>query len=779
MRFYLIAFCLGIWLLQLQPVLPAVRWLWGLPLLSGVLLLPRQASPSIGIVRRFGIALLCAALGITWAAWRADQRLAERLPEHWQGVDIELIGVLNDLPQANARGERFVFDVERVLTPDAPRLARVQLARYWPRGGAQVPTMRAGERWRLTARLKRPYGTHNPHGFDLEAWMLERNIGATGYVRETPAPRRLDARAATPAGGLAALRQTLRDRIYATLGDAPYAGVIAALAIGDQRGIPPAQWRAYTRTGVNHLLSISGLHVTMIAALAGWFVAFAWRRLPRATERWPARQAGLVAAVAAATAYALLAGFQVPAQRTLFMLIVLAVAFWGRRTARPFSALVWALFAVLLIDPWAVVSAGFWLSFGAMAAILWVSFGRRAAPSALAGWITVQGAVTLALAPALLLLFQQVSLVSPLANALAIPVVSWLVTPLALLGVFVPPLWHLAAWLMGVLGAVLEWLGALPWATLARPAPDGWAVALAVTGMGWLLMPRGFPLRALGWLLCLPLLFPAMTRPAPGDFLAEVIDVGQGTSVLIRTARHALLYDTGPAFAESDAGERIVVPYLRASGVGRLDGLIVSHDDNDHSGGLGSVLRDVPTGWLLHGLPAFSPLLADAPAPRRCIRGQRWTWDGIAFEILNPPPAAWNESGRRDNDFSCVLRVSRGGQSLLITGDAERRGELELLESGAPLATTVLVAGHHGSRTSSMAEFVARVRPRQVVFAVGYRNRFGHPNPQVVANFSAQGSRVLRSDRDGLIRFRFGEAGVEASQYRAVQRRYWQSVFSP
>lgn len=778
MRACLVAFCCGVWLLQLQSSLPSARLLGLLPLLSAVLLLPCARTGPYAIARQAGVLLLCAALGFAWAAWRAELRLVERLPASWESIDVELVGVVSDLPRVDARGERFALDVERVLTPKGPRLARVQLARYWPRGGAQTPTVRAGERWRLTVRLKRVYGTHNPHGFDLEAWMLERGVGAVGYVRDAPAPQRLAARANTPDAWIDATRQAVRDRIFATLDGAPYAGVIAALVIGDQRGIPDAQWRVFTRTGVNHLLSISGLHVTMIAALAGWAVAFAWRRVPHAAARWPARQAGLVAAVAAAFAYALLAGFQVPAQRTLYMLVALAVAFWGRREPRPFGALVWAAFVVLLIDPWAVVSAGFWLSFGAMAAILWVTFGRVARPAALSGWIAVQAAVTLALAPALLLLFQQVSLVSPLANAVAIPVVSWLITPLALLGTLAPDLWRLAAWLMVFLGQGLEWASGLSWATLARPAPDGWAVALALCGIAWALMPRGFPLRPLAWLLWLPLAFPPSARIAPGEFTVDVVDVGQGTSVLIRTATRALLYDTGAAFEGSDAGARIVAPYLRASGVSTLDGVIVSHDDNDHSGGLRSILRDVPTGWLLHGLPAGSPLLADAPAPRRCVRGQHWAWDGVRFEILNPPPRAWRENGRRDNDFSCVLRVSRGVHSLLVMGDAERRGELELLESGLLLAATALIAGHHGSRTSSMPEFVERVRPAYAVFTVGYRNRFGHPHPDVVSRFRSLDGVPLRSDRDGLIRLRFGEAGVEAAQYRATQRRYWQTGFT-
>jgi len=778
MRFYLIAFCFGVWLLQQQAALPPVRWLWLLPLLSSALWLPRFPRVAPETLRQLAVALLSVALGFAWAAWRADLRLADRLPDHWQGVAVTVVGVVSDLPQVDARGERFVLDVERVVTPDAPDLQRLQLARYWPRDAAvHAPTVQAGERWQFTVRLKIPYGTHNPHGFDLEAWMLERGVNASGYVREQTPPLRLDARASTPAAWVAATRETIRQRIMATLNEAPYAGVIMALVIGDQRGIPHEQWRAFTRTGVNHLLSISGLHVTMIAALAGWAAAFGWRRWPRAAERLPARQAGLLAAVLAAVAYTVLAGFQVPAQRTLFMLAVLALAFWGRREPQPFSALVWAVSVVLLIDPWAVLSPGFWLSFGAMAVILWVTFGRVALPTKLRGWVTVQAALTLALAPALLLLFQQVSLISPLTNAIAIPLVSWLVTPLALLGVIVPPLWQAAAWLMACLGQGLEWASALPWAVLVRPAPEGWTMLLAVVGTLWLLLPRGFPLRALGIVLWLPLAFPPRADIAPDSFEADVIDVGQGTAILIRTASHALLYDTGPAFADSDAGERIVVPYLRATGVGELSGVIVSHNDNDHSGGLLSVLRDIPTGWLLHGLPATSSLLKNAPSARHCQRGQRWLWDGVRFEILNPPATAYAESSRRDNDYSCVLKVSRGTQSLLITGDAERRGEFELLESGSDMSATVLIAGHHGSRTSSMPEFVEQVQPRIGVFTMGYRNRFGHPHPQVVARFRDRNARILRSDSDGLIKLTFGEAGVVASEYRPSHRRYWHSDF--
>lgn len=765
MRALLLAFAAGIIGVQFLPALPDARFLALLPLAALAVFIPAHAP-----LRLPALMLFAALCGAAYASLRADARLATRLPAHWQGVDIALVGVVRELPVRTGRGEQAELTVERVLTPGAPALDRILVNRYGQTGAP----LRAGERWQLTVRLKRPIGTHNPHGFDLEAWALERRITATGYVRTSPPPMRLDARADTFEAHLAALRAGVRERISAMLGDHPYAGVIAALTVGDQKSIPHAQWRAYTRTGVNHLLSISGLHVSMVAALAGGLVFVLWRRVPALVRRIPARQAALAAAVAMALGYALLAGFKIPAQRAFFMLLVLAIAFWGRREPRPFTALAAALAAVLVIDPWASVSAGFWLSFGAMAAIVWVAFGRLARPAKLTGWVTVQGAVTVALAPALFALFQQVSVISPLANALAIPLVSLLVTPLALAGIVLPVLWWPAAGLMGVLGAILDPMSALPGAVWARPAPAPLAVLLALFGTVWLLMPRGFPGKPIAALLWMPLVFPPQDAIAPGRFVVDVIDVGQGTSVLVRTARHALLYDTGASFAVSDAGERIVVPYLRALGVSRLDGLVVSHDDDDHAGGMHSVLRDVPTAWIRAGMPRSSPRLMGLGSATPCVRGQRWVWDGVAFEILNPPLRAYAETRRRDNDLSCVLRVTAGGRRFLVTGDAERRGELELLESGQDLRAEVLVAGHHGSRSSSLPEFVEAVAPAIVVFTVGTANRFGHPHAEVVERFAERGVRILRTDRDGRIQIVFGEAGPLTTQYRDRPRRYWQ-----
>ncbi len=773
MQLHLIAFASGVWLLQQQTELPDRQWLWLLPLALTPLLLPAGKA---GIQRRLGqflLILVCAVLGFAWAGWRAHVRMADALPPAWEGVDVQAIGVIAGLPDRDTHGERFDFRVERVLTPGARVPEKIRLS--WPSPewtAAQVPLrVKAGERWQFTVRLKRPHGTANPDGFDYEAWLLQKNIRATGYVREKAGQTRVGW-SGRPLDGIQRLRDHISTRIAQALDSHPQAGAIAALAVGDQNAIPHENWRVYNRTGTSHLMSISGLHITLFAALFGGIVHALWRRAPALVLRLPARRAALLCGWLAALAYTLLAGFQVPAQRTLFMLTVLVMGLWLQREPRPASLLLWALFIVLLFDPWAVLAPGFWLSFGAVSAMMWAVHGMIGQTGKVAALTRTQAAVTIALTPALLLLFHQVSLVSPLANVLAIPVVSMGVVPLALAGVLVTPLLQPAVWLMQGVEAILQWLSAFDWAAWALPAPTLGALALSLLGTAWLLMP-GLRARWLGGFMFLPLLFPAVAAPVHGSFEAEVLDVGQGTAVLVRTAGHTLLYDTGPALGDNNAGEQIVLPRLRALGITRLDGLILTHDDLDHTGGAASVMRDMQPAWLLSSLPDGHALL---PQPAlRCSRGQRWQWDGVSFEVLNPPPSAYGQGGRRDNDKSCVLKISRGRQSLLLTADAERIGELEMTERVAhKLPSTVLVAGHHGSRTSSIAEFVSLVRPQQVVFTLGYRNRYGHPYPDVVRRFAETGAVLHRSDRHGWLRLRFDGGSVGVERWRERRKRYWQ-----
>jgi competence protein ComEC len=527
---------------------------------------------------------------------------------------------------------------------------------------------------------------------------------------------------------------------------------------------------------VNHLLSISGLHVTMVAGLGYAIVLALWRRSARLALALPASKAAAGAGLLTAFLYTLLAGFAVPAQRTLYMVTVVAVALWIGTGTSVSMVLAAALLIVLLLDPWAVTAAGFWLSFGAVAAIFFVTVNRVSQPGWLSGWARTQAAVTIALLPLLLALFQQVSIISPAANAFAIPLVSLVVAPLALIGMLMPfdAVLLLAHFAMACCMYGLDWMSALPHAVWEQHAPAAWAVALALVGTFWLMLPRGVPARWLGVIACLPLYFVLPPALEWGDAQVVVLDVGQGLSVVVRTASHALLYDTGPAFGPAaDSGNRIVAPYLRAVGVRRLDGMIVSHDDIDHTGGAMSVLQALPVGWLATSLPEMDPLPLFADQSFHCAAGQHWEWDGVRFEVLHPSLTSYQRS-LKDNDRSCVLKITAADRTVLLTGDIERRSEEALLADGAPLAADVLVAPHQGSNTSSTSAFVDAVRPESVIFPVGYRNRFGHPHAAVVDRYRQLGAALYRTDTDGAVLIAIRrEKPVEIARYRAIHRRYW------
>jgi len=776
MIIFSIFFALGIWLLQQQAALPVLAWAWLPALLAPALLLPRHALWQRMAHLALLVVFACSS-GFFYAAFFAQQRLSHTLPAEWQGKDIAVIGVVAELPRQHERGLRFAFDVEQVLTPLASLPPHILLATYDDDMDEPL-ILHAGERWQLTVRLKQPHGSSNPHGFDFEAWMLEQNLRANGYVHPKGNNTRLDALVKTPGYLIEHLREAVRERFQKVLGDAPYTGVLTALAVGDQSSIPSAQWQVFTRTGVNHLMSISGLHITMLSGLAFALTYALWRRSVRLTLRLPARKAAAVAGLLVALAYTLLSGYSVPAQRTVYMLAVIAAALWLSRTVAASQILAAALLVVLLLDPWAVLSPGFWLSFGAVALIFYVTAHRLSRPHWLVEYGRVQWAMMIGLIPPLLALFQQVSLVSPIANAFAIPLVEFVVVPLTLLGALLPFHWILALahQAMSVCMAALEWLNQLPDAVWTQHAPPAWSIALGMAGALWCLLPRGFPARWLGLLLMLPMFLVLPAAPPDGMLRLIIFDVGQGLAVAAQTHHHALLYDTGPDFSgDADSGNRILIPSLRAMGIAQLDGLILTHDDTDHTGGALSVLQAMPIDWLSSSLPAQSPILQQAHNQQRCADGQNWDWDGVHFELLHPSLESYAQEKISKNNRGCVLRISIGNQHIFLAADIEKNSEQRLLREHAnKLPAMLLVVPHHGSKTSSVQPFVEAVHPRYAVFTVGYRNRFGHPKEEVVERYRAAGSELLRSDEDGAILVQMDAQNFAIERYRKTHARYWQ-----
>lgn len=763
------AFVAGAWWLQQQAQLPALAWAYlMLPAAAALALLSRRA----GFVPRTlwwwtWIAWWAGAGFLVATAW-AHVRLADALAQEWEGRDIRLRGVVARMPQQHADGtQRFLFDVEAVATPSAQVPGRIALT-WYAGSGAATTQLRPGQRWQLTARLRRPHATANPHSPDLERWYLERGIRAVGYVRPAPA-RLLDAAVPRPGYWVERLRAAVRARLQSDLAGVPVAGVLSALAIGDQDAIAPRQWQVFSATGVNHLMSISGLHITMLAAMAFALTRRIWARVPCLALRIPSQRAAMLAGIAVGAGYALVAGFGVPAQRTVLMMAVMGAALWSGRPVRGRDSLALAALVVVAIDPWAAVSPGFWLSFGAVSIILYVAGGRLRPGNWIAQWGRVQWAITLGLVPLLLALFQQVSLISPIANAVAIPAVSLGVVPVTLAGLLVPGdlLLGAAAQFMQWTWLLLEALSGYPLATWSRHAPAPWVLAFGLAGVAWLLAPAGLPARWLGLTACVPLMLLPPGRPLHGEVWLDVLDVGQGQAVLVRTHRRALLYDAGPSFrGETDAGARIVVPHLRGTGVRRLDALVISHDDRDHSGGAASVLAALPVARVLSSARGYG---------ERCTRGMRWTWDGVEFALLHPDDADYNQQRRRDNDLSCVLHVRSAHGSVLLSGDIEAAAEGALVRrDAAAVRADMLLAPHHGSTTSSGQDFLRNVQPAIAIFTVGYRNRFGHPAQAVLQRYEQANARTWRSDRDGAVHLRLQASGTVVDSWRAKGARYWQ-----
>ena len=675
-----------------------------------------------------------------------------------------LTATIEGLPRPSAGAQQLFLRVNQVeggAAGCAVRVGqRIRVGDYAP----TPPDYRGGQVWQFNLRLKPPHGSANPGGFDYERWLFSQQIVATGSVRGTP--QQMAAVGNGFSAHLAMIRAEWRAKLLAvsqTQGVPDRGrGLLLGLTIGDSDFLGETDWETLLATGTNHLLAISGLHVGMVAGLFAW-LAFGLMARTRWSEGLPARQVAAWVAVVAAWGYAMLAGMSVPTERTALMISILLAGLLLGRPWRLFDLWLVALMGVLLLEPFSVLTAGFWLSFGAVLIMLiWLS-----ARPVLSFWrdgLRLQIILTLALLPWAWWMFDRVAWSSLPANLLAVPLITFVITPLALLvmvlsGVFPAG----ASAIMGLINLFSQGLfGVLAWLEHHMPQsqlapPPTWSIGLAVLGVAWLLMPRTWPARYVGLILCLPAVLYRPPALMPGQARSWVLDVGQGMAVVIQTAQHTVLYDTGPAFGTSDAGERTVLPALRALHVGRLDQIVISHEARDHAGGLPSVRAAFGAAPIISGQP-----LRDI-ATRPCVDGATWVFDGVRFTLYQAQ-VGW-DAQKGDNNRSCVLRVQDDNGSLLLTGDVEASAEQDLIRRH-DLTADWLYVPHHGSKTSSSPEFLAALQPKMGLVSAGALNQFGHPHPVIVARYQAAGIPLINTKDSGAIE-------VSAGQVKGYRARQW------
>ncbi len=768
---FLLAFAAGSYSSVLWPALPPL-------VVPGVALLLCATALCWRRGRTVALILLGVSAGVFWATLWGQARLAAQLPAALDKTEYRVAGTVVGLPSRDARALHFELLVSRVeslggATP--PPLRRLRLSWY-----GHAPELSPGETWQLVLRLRHPRGFANPGGFDYGGWLFSRGVSATGYVRAGPDNQQL--RAPAP-WSIDAWRADLAEHLEAL--PVPDAGraLLRAFTVGDDRGISPAMWERMRAAGVVHLAVISGFHIALAAGFGFLLGTWVGRALAAVGVSWPARHVGALAAWIAGGLYTLMAGFGLATLRAFIMLSVFLAVLLLRRHGMRFAGFIWALAVIAVIEPLAPLAAGFWLSFGAVAVLL-AYFGPRLRRHRVHALIDAQLVISTGTAAALLGFFGNLPLLAPVVNLLAIPWIETLTVPLCLAGVALFPVAPaLADWCWWIAGWSLQWFDTALAATAELAGQAGWAPA---SGVSWVqvtlpalaaaltLAPRGLGLRYLSAIVLAALaLAGPPSRPA---LRVTVLDVGQGLAVVVETPAHVMVYDTGAAFSDRfDAGDAIIAPHLRRRGWRQLDLLVVSHPDADHSGGEGGLLRHYRPARLLRGVVPEGA----GPETEGCQRGQSWQWDGVDFRVLHPEGPMPGQPVPRDNARSCVVLIEAGQARVLLTGDIESDVEALLLADAAlPGSIELLIAPHHGSKTSSSPPFVNRLRPAHVVYSAGFRHRFGHPHPRVVARYQAVGARDWNTAFDGALSFSWEQQGMDpeprVESARRDRPRYWE-----
>ena len=754
---YLMALSIGIFNVAFWPQLPS-----NAVMIAVVSVLFLVGLGLRGAARKAAITLLVFFLGVWWAVLMAHRELHYQLPEHLDKQDFLVTGTIASLIDSNDRRSRFSFDVDSVdlLSDNAERVSLRSLLLSWYHVEGAKRTLVPGQRWQIIVRLRRPRGMRNPGGFDYQSWLLQQGYSATGYIRQTESARMLQAAKFSINQYRSQVRKAINSSGLTAIGGA----VLVALSIGDRQKLS-GHWDDLARLGIVHLLVISGLHIGLVGAI-GFLIGTALSRAVLPLHRqFPSlvntigRYSGPLMAVLLASGYSLLAGFSLSTQRALIGVMVVMVGKVIFRHVTPLTGMLWGLALIALSQPLAVLSAGFWLSFIAVSLLIWW-FAPWVGPQhrlSIKRVFSVQLALLVVMLIPLLFFMGRASWLAPIVNIIAVPWVSFVSVPLTLVGVALDIVWpemavktwQLADHSIAVLWWAVEWLPKKAGFMLTPLAVDRWGLAAAFLAVVGLILPW----RLAGRWLCLLPFFTLLVgvRPEP-PLRLTVLDVGQGLAIVIEVADKTLVYDAGPNFGDRfSAGSGIIAPYLWRRGRGQIDLLVISHEDGDHSGGLVSLLNAVTVKQILAG-PGVT-----TTAAKHCLAGHSWQWgqgaDRIDFTILSPHLAGAVEG----NNSSCVLLVKWRDQIILLPGDIEQAVEQDLEVDFGPV--NLLVAPHHGSKTSSTDKFVALVHPEHVIFSSGYRHQFGHPHRAVVSRYRRLNSRLWRTSHQGAISFVWDQQG--------------------
>ena len=706
-------------------------------------------------------------LGFLWSNLYSYHNIASKVTPEYLDKEVIVTGVISSLVRKYEYKSSFLFDT------DKPFSSRLKLNWY----GEEVPILESGGRWQLNVKLKANNGFQNEVGFDYETWLFLNKIDATGYVRSTKHSEKNRYLGASNQQILTQVRGRIQSILAPYLDLLDYGGVIYALISGHRAHIKKEHFQTFIKTNTTHLSVVSGLHIGLISGFMFLLASMLYRLCHQCCLKMPAPIFASYVGLVSALTYALIAGFSIATQRAFIMAAVVFISIILKKHYDIWQLYAVALIAVLIINPLSTLAVGFWLSFIAVALILY-GIRRYQNHHKYMQTIHIQLLISIVMMPLLFWFFGAGSFISFISNFVAIPVFSLVTTPLSLLGAFFAVV-HLEMLAKGVffianqslayLYVVLDFLvdfhlfefnhyhryyiKSLPQLLLM--------LILALV----LFLPSGLKLRRFGFLLFLPLITVAHQTLPTGAFIATILDSGQGLAIVVRTRNHSLVFDSGLKTRSGfNIGDTIIIPYLYNNGYSHLDKVVISHDNQDHVGGLEA---------LQNGIKINEIITSDKSKIKQaniCRKGDSWLWDDVLFSFLHPDKI---KLFRGKNNNSCVLKIDNGKYSILLTGDIEKQAEKYLLENQKEmLKSDILLVAHHGSNTSSTDEFIEAVSPSIAVISSGYRNRFHHPRKEVVKRYKARSIKILNTKCDGQIDLKVAE-NLKVSTWRKNNRRFW------